>query len=169
MAQQLAPTDGEPLHHFVAASGWETAPLEAELARKAESLVGGRGAYLIVDDTTPPKKGRCSVGVAPQYSGALGKMTTCQTLVSLTPAHPEVPVCIALRLFLPQEWTSDTARCVKAGVPSARVAHRTKGQLAMEELDQVRAAGVTFGVVLETVKKVIRSGLMLSSGPLERA
>lgn len=41
MAQQLAPSEGEQLHHFVATSGWETAPLETELARKAQHLVGG--------------------------------------------------------------------------------------------------------------------------------
>lgn len=148
MAQQLAPGDGEQLHHFIATSGWDTAPLEIELARKAQHLVGGREAYLIVDDTTLPKKGRCSVGVAPQYSGAVGKMTNCQALVSLTVARQEVPVCIALRLFLPREWTEDAARCAKAGVPPERRRHRTKGQIAIEELDRVRSAGVHFGTVL---------------------
>jgi SRSO17 transposase len=148
MAQQIAPSQGEQLHHFVATSGWETAPLETELARKAQHLVGGPQAYLIVDDTTLPKKGRCSVGVAHQYSGALGKMTNCQTLVSLTLARQEVPVCIALRLFLPQEWTDDSARCAKAGIPPDRQRHRTKGQIAIEELDRVLSAGVRFGVVL---------------------
>lgn len=148
MAQRLAPAEGEQLHHFVATSSWDIAPLEAELARKAQHLVGGREAYLIVDDTTLPKKGRCSVGVAHQYSGAVGKMTNCQTLVSLTIAHREVPVCIALRLFLPQGWTDDTARCAKAGVPPERRQHRTKGQMAIEELDRVLSAGVRFGVVL---------------------
>lgn len=148
MARQVAPSEGEQLHHFVATSGWETAPLETELAHKAQHLVGGPEAYLIVDDTTLPKKGRCSVGVAPQYSGAVGKMTNCQALVSLTVARQEVPVCIALRLFLPHEWTDDAARCAKAGVPPERMQHRTKGQIALEELDRVRSAGVQFGVVL---------------------
>jgi SRSO17 transposase len=148
MAQQLAPTEGEQLHHFVATSGWETAPLETELAHEAQQLVGGPEAYLIVDDTTLPKKGRCSVGVAPQYSGALGKMTTWQTLVSLTLARQEVPVCIALRLFLPQEWTDDAPRCAKAGVPPERRRYRTKGQMAIAELDRVLRAGVRFGAVL---------------------
>jgi SRSO17 transposase len=79
MAQQIAPSDGEQLYHLVAPRGWETAPLETELARKAQQFVGGPEVYLyskcicIVDDTTLPKKGRCSVGVASQHSGALGK------------------------------------------------------------------------------------------------
>lgn len=148
LAQQVAPRAGEQLHHFVATSRWETAPLETLLAHKAQHLVGGRAAYLIVDDTTLPKKGRCSVGVAPQYSGAVGKMANCQTLVSLTLARQEVPVCVALRLFLPHEWTDDAERCAKVGIPPERVTYRTKGQIALEELDRVLAAGVTCGVVL---------------------
>ena len=39
---------------------------------------------LVVDDSAVPKKGELSVGVAPQYCGALGKTANCQVLVSLT-------------------------------------------------------------------------------------
>src|SRR5262249_13030189 len=42
-----------------------------------------------------------------------GTMANCQALVSLTLARQEVPVCLALRLFLPQEWTDDARRCAK--------------------------------------------------------
>jgi SRSO17 transposase len=42
------------------------------------------------------------VGVAAQYPSALGKTANCQTLVSLTLARGEVPVVLALRLFLPE-------------------------------------------------------------------
>ena len=59
-----------------------------------------------VDDTAIPKKGTHSVGVAPQYASALGKTPNCQTLVSLTLSRGEVPVVLALRLFLPESWTS---------------------------------------------------------------
>lgn len=37
------------------------------------SLVGGDDAMLVVDNTALPKKGRHSVGVAPQYATVLGK------------------------------------------------------------------------------------------------
>ena len=33
----------------------------------------------------------------------------------------EVPVPVALRLFLPDEWTGDAKRCAQAGVPEAEV------------------------------------------------
>ena len=65
---------------------------------------------LVIDDTAIPKKGTHSVGVAAQYASALGKTANCQTLVSLTLARGEVPVMLALRLFLPESWTSNRAR-----------------------------------------------------------
>lgn len=148
MAARVAPDDPEQLHHFVATSGWDPAPVEAVLAREAQRLVGGRDAVLIIDDTALVKQGRHSVGVARQYCGQLGKRANCQTLVSLTLARGEVPVPVALRLFLPPAWTDAPARCRQAGVPADRLAYRTKSELALAELDRVRAAGVTFGAVL---------------------
>ncbi len=148
LAARVAPGEHEQLHHFVAASAWSTAPLERVLAEQAQHLVGGAGAVLIVDDTTLLKQGRCSVGVAHQYSGAAGKNANCQCLVSLTLARGEVPVAVALRLFLPKAWTEAPTRCAKAGVPGMRQVHRPKGTIALEEIDRVRAAGVTFSAVL---------------------
>ena len=122
MAERLAPGDYDQLHHFVAAGVWKEAPLETELLIQADKLVGGSDAVLVIDDTSMPKKGKHSVGVAAQYASALGKTANCQTLVSLTLARGEVPVTVALRLFLPESWTSDRARLKRAGVPAE---HRT--------------------------------------------
>ena len=148
LAARVAPGQHEQLHHFIATSTWPTAPLEQTLAEQAQRLVGGPGAVLIVDDTTLLKQGHCSVGVAHQYSGAVGKNANCQCLVSLTLARGEVPVAVALRLFLPKAWTDAPARCARAGVPAERQRPQAKGLIALEEIDRVRAAGVTFDVVL---------------------
>jgi SRSO17 transposase len=145
MAARVAPQDNDQLHHFISSPAWATAPLEAVLAREVERLVGGPEAVLIIDDTALPKKGVHSVGVARQYCGALGKTANCQSLVSLTLARDEVPVPIALRLYLPKEWTQDRARCRKAGVPTPCRTFRSKGAIALAELDRLRAAGVHFG------------------------
>ena len=110
--------------------------------------VGGAQAVLVIDDTALPKKGTHSVGVAPQYASALGKTANCQTLVSLTLARGEVPIMVALRLFLPETWTSDQARLERAGVPADYRSARTKPEIALAELDRLMAAGVRFGTVL---------------------
>jgi SRSO17 transposase len=86
--------------------------------------------------------------VARQYCGALGKKANCQALVSLTLARDEVPVPVALRLFLPETWTNDPARCVRAGVAEANIVARAKGEIAVTEIDRVLAAGVRFDIAL---------------------
>ena len=115
MAQRLGLGSHDQLHHFVSAGIWDAAPLETELMVQADRLVGGPDAYLVIDDTALPKKGTCSVGVAPQYASALGKNAKCQTLVCVTLAKGEVPVAVSVRLFLPETWTADPARLDKAG------------------------------------------------------
>jgi SRSO17 transposase len=148
MAERFAPGDYDQLHHFIADGVWDAAPLEAELLIQADRLVGGKDAVLVIDDTAMPKKGDRSVGVAPQYASTLGKTANCQTLVSLTLARREVPVMIALRLFVPESWTSDPARMKRAGVPVEHRVARTKPEIALAEIDRVIAAGVRFGCVL---------------------
>jgi SRSO17 transposase len=150
--QPMAARDSEvgydQLHHFIASGAWDTGPLEKALLAEADRMVGGEDAWLIVDDTSLPKKGEHSVGVAPQYASALGKTANCQSLVSLTLASREVPVMVGLRLFLPEEWTSDPDRMARARVPEERQTARTKLEIAIEEIDRVLASGVRFGCVL---------------------
>jgi SRSO17 transposase len=148
MAMRSSGIGYDQLHHFIGGALWDSAPLEKELCRQADALVGGSDAWLIIDDTALPKKGRASVGVAPQYASALGKNANCQTLVSVTLASREVPVMIGLRLFLPESWTSDASRMDRAKVPEDARAYRTKPEIALAEIDRVRGAGVRLGGVL---------------------
>ena len=148
MAADLTPDDYDQLHNFIASRSWDGATLEAILAAKADALVGGKGAILVIDDVALPKKGSHSVGVAHQYCGALGKQANCQVLVSLTLARNNVPVPVGLRLFLPDAWATDAERCRRAGVPIDRVRERTKPQIALDELDRLRARGVRFDMVV---------------------
>ena len=148
MAARLGLSGHDQLHHFITSPAWDDGPLWRVLAERAGRLLGGPGAVLVIDDTALPKKGELSVGVARQYCGQLGKRANCQALVSLTLAQGEVPIPVGLRLFLPQEWTSDPERCARAGVPAAEVVARSKGEIALAELDRLLAAGLRFGLVL---------------------
>ncbi len=148
MAARLGLSGHDQLRHFIASPAWDDAPLWRVLAATADRLVGGPDAVLVIDDTALPKKGELSVGVARQYCGQLGKRANCQALVSLTLARGEVPLPLALRLFLPEEWTADPARCARAGVPAAEVVARSKGEIALAHLDRLLAAKVRFGTVL---------------------
>src|SRR5256886_11292672 len=138
----------DQLHHFIAAGVWEASPVETELLVQADRLVGGRDAVLVIDDTALPKKGTHSGGVAAPYASALGKTANFQTMVSLTLARGGVPAKLALRLFLPESWTSNQARLERAGVPADYRTARTKPEIALAEIDRPIAAGLRFGFVL---------------------
>ena len=164
--QPMAARDGgvsyDQLHHFIGSGVWDASALETVLLVEADKLVGGDNAWLIIDDTALPKKGRHSVGVAPQYASSLGKTANCQSLVSVTLASREVPVMVGLRLFLPETWTDDPELMGRARVPKDRQAALTKPEIAIEEIDRVIASGVRFGCVLAD------SGYG-SSGPFRQA
>ncbi len=59
----------DQLKHFIAGTAWDDSAVWTVLARKADRLVGGPDAFLVIDDTALPRQGRLSVGVARQYYG----------------------------------------------------------------------------------------------------
>ncbi len=82
LATRLGLGGHDQLQHFIASPAWDDAPLRRILVEKADALVGGDDAVLVVDDTALPKKGKRSVGVARQYCGALGKQATLMFVVN---------------------------------------------------------------------------------------
>ena len=122
LAARLGLGGHDQLQHFIASPAWDDEPLRRVLAGKADALVGGPEAVLVIDDTALPKKGKRSVGVARQYCGCLGKRANCQALVSLTLARGEVPLPLGLRLFLPDEWTADRGAAPGPACPRSTAA-----------------------------------------------
>jgi hypothetical protein len=93
--------------------------LEEELALHADRLVGGAKAFLIIDDTAPPKKGAHSVGVAPQYASVLGKNTNCAALlVDERRDQTEMRVDARRPTVSPTRSGGRTASLLLAGAPA---------------------------------------------------
>jgi SRSO17 transposase len=136
----------QSLHHLVAKAAWSDEALLAAVREQVLPALGPVTAW-IVDDTSFPKKGKHSVGVARQYSGVLGKTDNCQVAVSLSLANERASLPIAYRLYLPEGWADDPERRRKAGVPD-EVVFRTKPQLALAQIRAALAQGVAPGVVL---------------------
>ena len=136
------------LQQFVSQSTWD----EHAVGSRYRALLAGTfsdpAGVFVLDDTTFPKAGTHSVGVQRQYCGALGKKANCQAAVSLHYVGKEGHVPLALRLFLPASWLEDSVRLDKAGVPTAERRARSKGEIALELLDTVRAEGVLPGQVV---------------------
>jgi SRSO17 transposase len=123
IAAVTAPTRTAAQHqsllHFVGQGDWsDKAVLERIRAYTIPHIeTHGAVSAWIVDDTSFPKKGTHSVGVARQYCGQLGKQENCQVAVSLSIANDHASLPVAYQLYLPQSWASDYARRKKAGVP----------------------------------------------------
>ena len=88
------------------------------------------------------------MGVQRQYCGSLGKKANCQAAVSLHYVGSKGHVPLALCLFLPESWLEDPARLDQAGVPERERRALSKGEIALELLDLVRAENVLPGRVV---------------------
>ena len=132
---------------FLGRSAWADDPLRAELVRWVDQELGSEAGTLIVDESSIPKCGDKSVGVARQYCGATGKIDNCQTGVYLAYASAAGHTLLDERLYLPEEWARDGARRTEAGVPEG-VVFRTKPELAFELIrtvgPKIRHGWVTF-------------------------
>ncbi len=135
----------QALQQFVNQSPWDPVPVRRRLAERMTAAIGP--AAWVIDDTGFPKFGRHSVGVAPQYCGALGKVANCQVGVSVHAVTDQASCPLDWRLFLPKEWDADVERRRKAHVPDGE-RHRPKWQLALELLDELAAWDLTPPVVL---------------------
>jgi SRSO17 transposase len=134
------------LQECVSISSWSEDLVLQRLATKVEGELPGIEA-LVIDDTGFPKKGRHSVGVQRQYSGTLGRQDNCQVATSLHLAGEQGSACIALRLYLPEQWCSDGERRRKAKVPDEVVFAR-KWEIALQQIDDALRWGVRRHVVL---------------------
>jgi hypothetical protein len=96
-------------------------------------------AILVVDETGFIKKGTKSAGVAPQYTGTVGKIANCQIGVVLAYANRAGAVLIDRELYLPKEWAQDGARCQEAEIPAERRVSIPKPTLAKQMLERAFA------------------------------
>jgi SRSO17 transposase len=124
----------QALQQFVNQSPWDPVPVRRRLAERMTAAIGPQA--WVLDDTGFPKFGRWSVGVAPQYCGALGKVANCQVGVSVHAVTDQASCPLDWRLFLPESWDEDAERRRKAHVPPAE-RHRPKWQLALDMLDEL--------------------------------
>ena len=135
----------QALQQFVNQSPWDPTLVRRRLAQRMTTALAPDA--WVIDDAGFPKFGRHSVGVAPQYCGALGKVANCQVGVSVHAVTDQASCPLDWRLFLPPEWDDDAERRRKAHVPDGE-RHRPKWQLALELLDELAAWDLVPPVIL---------------------
>src|SRR5712664_1706076 len=153
IADVIAGTSLERLQHLLTDAAWDPLELDEARVKRLLELHPVPDGILVFDDTGLPKKGNASVGVAPQYSGTLGKIGNCQIVVSAeyladdpassTPFH----FPISAQLFLPEPWTEDPERRTQAQIPE-EINQQTKPEIALALLDRARQWGVPIQAVV---------------------
>jgi SRSO17 transposase len=132
------------LQQFISDSPWDDRALLQQVRGEAEALLGRhRDTALYLDETSFAKKGAASVGVQRQYCGRLGKLENCQVGVFACLGRGDRAALVDFRLFLPEAWANDPARCQKAKVPVAERRHQTKAELALALVRTARAEGLS--------------------------
>ncbi|MDB4894636.1 MAG: putative family ISAzvi8-like transposase [Firmicutes bacterium] len=137
MALRMPDGNEQAMQQFVSQSTWDYLEVRKRLAQYMEALLPADSAWLI-DETSFPKKGDHSVGVARQYCGAKGRPANCQVAVSLHLASTTMSLPLDFELVIPESWSADPDRCGKAGIPEELRTHLEKWRLAIALIDRLR-------------------------------
>jgi SRSO17 transposase len=132
----------QALQQFVGQSTWDEQAVWKRYRSTLAATFASPAGIFVIDDTSFPKQGKHSVGVQRQYCGAQGKRANCQVAPSVHYVGPRGHYPLAMRLYLPESWLGDSDRLDKAGVPEEQRRALTRGQIALELLDQVRGEGL---------------------------
>src|ERR1039458_353409 len=135
LASRIPGADVQALRQFVGQSPWDAEAVQQSLARKIVDLLSEPEVW-ILDETSFPKAGEHSVGVARQYCGALGKVANCQVAVTLHWSSAEASCPLGWRLYLPRVWFEDGERAQAVKLPEDLV-YRSQTELALELIDQM--------------------------------
>jgi SRSO17 transposase len=148
MEEKVPGTKYEPLQYFLSDSNWEWRPVNDQVTKDADKLLGGKkDSALYIDESGIPKKGKMSVGVSRQWCGQLGKNDNCQVAVFATLGYGRFSTPIDYRLYLPKSWTDDEERCLKAKIPADKIVFQTKHEQALDLIFHARKNGVRFNWV----------------------
>ena len=140
LAEAIPGATPRALQRFLTEAPWSTTPVITALQQYLAPRLAAPDGVFVIDESGFPKQGKHSVGVAPQYCGALGKAANCQMGVFLAYVSARGHALIDARLFLPQVWTDDPERCTRAGVPQ-QVTYASKADLGRALLRQARLRG----------------------------
>jgi SRSO17 transposase len=146
MAEQVAGSHYQRLHHMLSESNWSRAEVRQQLIVDANAQFG-HGAALVFDESAFAKKGDKSVGVARQWNGRLGKTENSQVGVFAALVRDRACALVDGELFVPEHWFDDRARCRAAGMPE-ELAFRTKGEIALALLLRLRREGLHYSHVV---------------------
>jgi SRSO17 transposase len=130
------------MQQFVSEGAWDDSAILQRLWSEINADLGDDDGVLILDGSDFPKQGSESVGVKRQYCGQLGKTANCQAGVFLAYASPLGYTLLDRRLYVPEEWITDSAyaeRRKACGLPDD-LTFTTKPSLGWAMIEDVAQA-----------------------------
>ncbi|MFC7897490.1 IS701 family transposase [Streptomyces sp. NPDC057381] len=112
-----SPTAAMSLQQFVNVSPWEWAPTRRELTRLAERGMNPRA--WTIGNAILPKRGDYSCGVHRRFVPAVGRSINCQVGTGVFLSSDDMAIPVDWRLLLPEEWTEDPGKRLRARIPEA--------------------------------------------------
>jgi SRSO17 transposase len=140
--------DYHQMQHFITESPWNHRTLIDQVAQQvSRSLPNRKLTGLIIDESGWEKKGKKSVGVAPQYCGNVGKVANSQVAVFGALSNGDFASMVDVRLFLPQSWCDSPTRMEEAGIPEEEREFKMKWEIALNMIRHQQSLGVSFDFV----------------------
>ena len=152
MVERVVDSDYYQIQHFISESPWDArAGFDRVASDTSQLFAAHERVGLLIDESAHRKKGKESVGVGRQYCGTIGKVDNCQVAVYAALSAEKYYGLIDTALYLPEEWTSNEARCKKAGIPPIpegveRVC-KSKVELALDIIKHQKELGTWFHFV----------------------
>lgn len=133
----------QALQHFINQSPWDERKIYRRYHRCLAERLNAVSGVFVLDEFAFVKQGRHSVGVQRQYSAGLACKVNCQIAVALYHRSAAGFLPLNLRLYLPRRWLEDEQRLKAAGVPPEARRLTSKTLLALELIEEARAAGIS--------------------------
>ena len=136
IARAVGLSSSQKLNHFLTEAGWETSLLREVRLEIIRQLIGKKEIILCIDETGDVKKGKATDYVAKQYIGNLGKTERGIVSVNAYGIVEGITYPLLFKIFKPKG-------CLKP-----EDTYKTKPQLAVEILQELKALGFQIKLVL---------------------
>ncbi|MFD1516987.1 IS701 family transposase [Pseudonocardia yunnanensis] len=140
IAEWVGEATPHAMQHLLCRASWDADAVRDDVRDYVVEHLHDDDAVLVVDETGDVKKGTHTVGVQRQYIGTAGRIENSQVAVYLVYAGSRGQAAVDRELYIPREWTADTARCQAAGIPTQRD-FATKPELATVMIERFLDAG----------------------------
>jgi SRSO17 transposase len=158
LAEQAGEARPDGMQRLLSNAVWDEDLVRDEVRAYVLAHLGDPQAIAAIDETSFPKQGDQSAGVAHQYCGTTKRVENCQVGVFLSYVSTKGHTLIDRELYLPLKWIKDRQRCLQAGIPET-VRFQTKCELARQMMERLYRAQIPIAWVVAGI------GLWQQLGP----